>query len=678
MWQVTSGTRGAAFTLLAAVLFCQEAYAQDAIEPGDVQVRPTWSCTGIDWHFTGDANRNASVTVQFRRKGTIRWHRALDLWLHDFERTTMFSGSVFRLAPGTEYEFKLQMHDPDGGSTVRTVTARTLVYPRIPSRVIPVPEGGLVEAQKRALPSAVMLLGPGTYPATTLRKSGRPGEWIVYKAARPGEVVIEGRIRILADYVWLHGLTVRDPVKTIEGSRKGVCITNCRLSGHYTIHTPGGAENYFIADNVLTGDAGGKFTFSGEGVDFGSDRGGGHAVCFNEMTDFADGVSYGGDNIDVYNNYIHETVDDFIEPDYSRANYRAWNNACYNSMCGFSFQPMKGGPWYYFGNLNVGTYLHAFKVKKVTGWSVIYGNTILSKSPGLGGTRSCLRGWILNNVWLRTEPGPLTDFTPFRPEYLPTRFDYNAYGTGGAEPFARIAYKQLAEKYNWDKHSFYVDYRRLFVDPVKPPAGNPHYGRDVHNNLIPRDWWFEHTLLLPRQGSPLIDAGIVLPNLTGPYLGKAPDLGAHERGLGTAWYGPRTWDDQADLVYGVPKGWKKVPVSKAAEYRSLGCPEPKDARVLLVCESPRIFALMRVEPARGEARWKRAEQIVAPDEAALTKVLAFQDGFYARLYRKGGNALLVASRVEPAGVLHVTVGCRERDLPRARLQMFQFVRSLYR
>ena len=125
------------------------------------------------------------------------------------------------------------------------------------------------------------------------------------------------------------------------------------------------------------------------------------------------------------------------------------------------------------------------------------------------------------------------------PAPTPTTIDYNAYGAGQEELFRQIDYKDLAKKQGWDKHSLRVDWDKVFSEPVKAPAGHPHYGQDVHGLLIPEDWKFEHTLLLPKADSKLIDAGTVLPNLTGPFLGKAPDLGANEAGLGTAWYGPR-------------------------------------------------------------------------------------------------------------------------------------------
>jgi len=638
---------------------------------------------GINWHVASPEDLGGSVAVAYRRKGTSAWRPALPLWAHLYGRRTMFSGSVFRLAPGTEYEFRLTMKRPGRDApTVKTVSARTLDYPRMPSRRVRVPAGGLVAAQEAASPGTVMLIGKGTYAAAKLVKSGEPGRWIVYKSAGDGEVVIEGRTEIRANYVWLHGLTLRDAKNAVQGSHKGVCITKCRLKAHYAVHTGRGGENYFIADNFLRGDANGVFSFGGEGVDFGSSRGAcGHAVCFNEFTDFADGISYGRGDIDVYNNYIHETVDDFIEPDYGYENYRLWNNRCYNSMCGFSFQPMKGGPWYIFHNVNVGAYLHALKVKDITGPTVIFGNTMLTKSSRLGQGGDILRGWILNNAWLRATPGPLASSGRFRPGISPVRVDYNAYGTGGSEPWSGIGYKDLAAKHGWDKSSLHVGCGDVFQDRIELPAGKPYYSSKLKGQLIPKDWHFRHYLLVPKDGSPLIDAGTALPNITGPYLGKAPDIGAHELGLGTAWYGRRTWDDESGLVYGLPAGWEKVAPGKATRYRSTGLRVPKaaaGATVMLACELPPIVAVISREAAKGEARWRRARQLFADSAEPVTEILEFQDGLYVRLGRAGASAVLGATRVEPDGVLKVLVFCRQTDLPAARRSMFQFVRSFVR
>ena len=647
--------------------------------PGDVRCTPTWCCMGINWTVASPEALDGSVAVAFRRKGTADWREALGLFAHLYGPTTMFSGSVFRLAPGTEYEFRLTRTVPQGPAVVKTVSARTLDYPRMPSRTVKVPTGGIAAAQDQAAPGTVMLLASGTYPAVKLTKPGRAGEWIVYAPDGDGEVILEGRTEIRADYVWLHGLTLRDPKNAVQGSHKGACITNCRIASHYAIHTGRGGENYFIADNRLIGDANGLFSFSGEGVDFGSDRGRcGHAVCFNEISDFADGISYGRGDIDVYSNFIHETVDDFIEPDYARENYRLWNNRCYNSMCGFSFQPMKGGPWYLFDNVNVGAYLHALKVKDITGPSVIVGNTMLTKSSRLGQGGDILRGWILNNAWCRGTKGPLASSGRFRPGISPVRVDYNAYGTGGGEPFGGIGYKDLAGKGGWDAHSLHVNYRDVFEDDVKLPAGKPYYSSKLKGNPIPKDWHFAHYLLRPKAGGKLIDAATNLPNITGPYLGKAPDLGAHERGLGTAWYGPRVWDRDAGVIYGLPAGWKKIGPAKGARMGTWGPDEFRKTVAMILCESPRILTWIQLEAVRGEKRWTKTCRIISDSRDAVTKVLEFQDGLFMRLYHKDENAILTVLRIEPDGILYAGTSCRWTDLPKARPAMFQFARSLVR
>jgi hypothetical protein len=51
----------------------------------DVQSRrlvleaPTLLCLGVRWYISGDDNEDASVTVEYRRKGERAWHAALPL-----------------------------------------------------------------------------------------------------------------------------------------------------------------------------------------------------------------------------------------------------------------------------------------------------------------------------------------------------------------------------------------------------------------------------------------------------------------------------------------------------------------------------------------------------------------------------------------------------------------------
>ncbi len=119
----------------------------DATTVGEFTVeRPTLNALGLDWRIAGDENRNASVELSYRRAGETAWRQGLPLHRLQGETLTtgspplhyvvpnMFSGSVFDLEPGAEYELRLTLADPDGvtGEAVRTVTTRTRPVPQRP------------------------------------------------------------------------------------------------------------------------------------------------------------------------------------------------------------------------------------------------------------------------------------------------------------------------------------------------------------------------------------------------------------------------------------------------------------------------------------------------------------------------------------------------------------------
>jgi hypothetical protein len=78
-----------------------------------------------------------------------------------------------------------------------------------------------------------------------------------------------------------------------------------------------------------------------------------------------------------------------------------------------------------------------------------------------------------------------------------------------------------------DRHSIEVDYG----DFVRASAPDP---KDPRRFYAPEE--FDFTL---RPKSRAIDAGAVLPNVNDGYTGRAPDLGAYERGRPMPLYGPR-------------------------------------------------------------------------------------------------------------------------------------------
>src|SRR6187549_637688 len=116
-----------------------------AAQPGQVVVEPpTTTALGVEWRIQGDDNRNAAVTLAWRRSGDTAWRDGLPLLRLQNEPVqqgasfhyvapNMFAGSIFSLDANTAYEIRLRLSDPDspaGSPPVeRTVTARTRPVP---------------------------------------------------------------------------------------------------------------------------------------------------------------------------------------------------------------------------------------------------------------------------------------------------------------------------------------------------------------------------------------------------------------------------------------------------------------------------------------------------------------------------------------------------------------------
>ncbi len=67
------------------------------VTPGEFVIEhPTLINLGFEWHIDGDANRNASVDVSFRKQGETAWHKAMPLArLHGeqvYQRNVFFAG----------------------------------------------------------------------------------------------------------------------------------------------------------------------------------------------------------------------------------------------------------------------------------------------------------------------------------------------------------------------------------------------------------------------------------------------------------------------------------------------------------------------------------------------------------------------------------------------------------
>jgi hypothetical protein len=130
--------------LLPLTALC--AHAQNnATQAGKFVVEhPTLHNLGFEWPITGDANRNATVEVEFRASGAQAWRKAMPLVRVggeniyrrrenlDYTVPDAFAGSILNLEPGTEYECRFKLTDPDGatGDTAPTVHVKTRTEPQ--------------------------------------------------------------------------------------------------------------------------------------------------------------------------------------------------------------------------------------------------------------------------------------------------------------------------------------------------------------------------------------------------------------------------------------------------------------------------------------------------------------------------------------------------------------------
>lgn len=311
--------------LLLPLLLAVPACAQNATQAGRFVVEhPTLLNLGFEWAIAGDANRNATVTVQYRVAGESAWKPALPLVRVGGERVFRdrehldytvpdgFAGSILNLQPGTEYDCRFEMKDPDGvtGQAQQSVKVKTRTEPQPYAagrtlhvyppdykgdRLQPVFDS-LLEAyygaglgdwsvvwERRVQAGDTIVLHAGLYKperlnyvdpmvapfdgSMSLTLKGTREKPITIKAAGDGEVVIDGAGNhrlfdvMASQYHIFENLTFRNTDVAIFAGQKevmgavGLAVKNCRFEnvgfGVWTEYA--GSSDFYIADNLILG-----------------------------------------------------------------------------------------------------------------------------------------------------------------------------------------------------------------------------------------------------------------------------------------------------------------------------------------------------------------------------------------------------------------------------------------
>ncbi|MGH9937622.1 MAG: right-handed parallel beta-helix repeat-containing protein, partial [Blastocatellia bacterium] len=391
------------------------ALAQRAVVPGEVSLPyPTITNLSVEWKISGDDNLNSLVTVHHRQVGEQTWHEGAPLRRipagdsGQRTRPTFFwenkhAGSVFDLRPETEYEIRLRLTDPDGGSAERTVRVKTRGVPK------PAPGARVKQANPNTLrkvaavaePGDILQLTPGYYDDFEMLRDGEPGKPIVIRGDSSHDIRSVFDSVSLRDrrHVILEKVTVNGTVDLLGA--EDAAVRHCAVNAKFGIvaNQPPGCRNCYIADNVVSyvmpwvaegmgsGSVWGGAANVGEGIQI---TGPGNVICFNRVRGYRDCISLMEDqwvhnqvSIDIYNNDIHVGADDAIEADFCMGNCRILRNRITNCFMGLSSQPSLGGPAYFIRNVMYNLIEAPFKLERHSVGNIFFHNTAVKVGDGL-------------------------------------------------------------------------------------------------------------------------------------------------------------------------------------------------------------------------------------------------------------------------------------------------------
>jgi hypothetical protein len=425
----------------------------------------------------------------------------------------------------------------------------------------------------------------GTYYLT---QSGTAEKPIVIKAAGDGEVIFDGDgaqtlFNLMgANYNYFEGVTVRNTevafllgIKNIAGA-SGFTLKRSKAVdvGRVVQDDWSGSKDFYIADNIFNGrhDPDHMMGWTGIWNRFPEYPevllseyavkvyGQGHVVAHNLVTNWHDGIdvaTYGTpdgapddiadrfpESIDFYGNDVSNMGDNCFESDGGGRNIRIFENRCFNSAHqALSVQPMFGGPVYFLRNLVYNQPSTSLKYIEGSAGILTLNNTIVGEGKAGPSSNETYR----NNLFLaQGAAGPVfsvdtftpwssSDYNGYRPNPGGTdAFEWGTYPAGRPIDYAKVppvqkfaTLKAFSDATGQEQHSVLIDYD-VFVKAGAPDRSDL---RRVYKSAD-----FDFRL---RPGSAAVDAGVVIPNITDGFTGKAPDLGAYELGAPLPQYGPR-------------------------------------------------------------------------------------------------------------------------------------------
>jgi hypothetical protein len=538
--------------LLAIILSTPAFCASAQTAPAEPFAIPTFHCLGLYWSPPGGSVEKA-VQVRYRPQGQVAWSAALPLRYHPIPNTeedlTDYRGSIVDLQPGTTYQVELTLA---GAPTPVLLTATTWSEK--------FPEGVVTRVGNRDQP-------------LTITESGRPGAYRVYDG-RGATIDVrhahDACITIDASYVILRGFTLRGAGVVTRATTKPIgaimingghhlVIEDCDISDWGSLNPKTGfginldsaiysraeglhqlvVQRCRLHDPTCDGSNWSEPVYpthsAGPQAISLFNTAGNHVIRYNECTsdldhmynDVIGGGSNGsfkgspGHDSDIYGNLVSHCWDDGLEVEGGNRNVRIWHNYLSQSMMGIGNAATSIGPLYIWRNVfslsqskpdsGGGNFLKmgfAGGEEWMTGTQYIFHNTLFGPpewlpTGALGGTRIVKHVTSRNNLLhVRT---PQQHSVSSNKANANNSYDYDLYN-GQIPPGVEV-------------HGI---------------RGEPIYAAGAGFDPVTKTGRFQ---LAPH--SPGVAAGEPIPNFSGRFEGRAPDVGAHQRGTPPIVYGLR-------------------------------------------------------------------------------------------------------------------------------------------
>jgi len=527
--------------------------------------RPTVHALGVQALISDDDNRNARVDVRYRVVGGA-FRDGAPLFRVRPETVTgrvvpaQFAGSLFDLAPGTDYEIELHFVDPDGVDQRQTLMGRTRTVPADPRtpRVVNVTTAvQLRSALGAAQPGDVITLADGTYLGSfSITAGGAADNPIVVRGQSQAGTILDGQnctdcnvFDVGGNFVHVEQMTMQNAVRGLAfgtGATEGGVARRLRVQNvvHGIAAQAAVYRDLFFCDNVIEGRLRWPWVFDADATSHWDDRGisirgDGHVICHNRISGFGDSITQreaGSRSFDYYGNDIGEAWDG-SEVDSAEGNARVWGNRWTNVQLPVSIQPILGGPAYMLRNVSYNVTEEQIKLK-MTGSEpsglLAYHNTFVSPKIALN-LQTPITGHnfvIANNLFVGPAQ-PTASVVEWTAGIDGGLFDYNGYYPNGRFWLGKVNgqnvvgnnFAELQSRAIFETHGILLALP-IFASGLTAPA-------DFMAQATPP------VSFAPALSSNALDKGQRLVGFNASAQGAGPDLGAWESGCPAPMYGPR-------------------------------------------------------------------------------------------------------------------------------------------